>query len=141
REAVLRVQTALLVQRFQLRQLVPVRFDKGLLIGRDVLLQRQWLILRRVRKALQRRLDLLDRDMQTGGNQGQIGVEILLLLAQQVAAYRRIVVDDDAAFAVENLAPRREHRDPPSAVLLRQHAIAGRAQYLQTPQPDRPHQQ
>ena len=45
----------------ELRKLIPVRLDERLLILRDILLQRNRLILRRSLEPLERRLDLLDR--------------------------------------------------------------------------------
>ena len=81
-EPILRIQPPLLIQRLQLRQLIPVRCNERLLIRRNVLLQWNRLILRRILKVPQRRLDLLQWNMQSLRNQRQIRIQILLLLAQ-----------------------------------------------------------
>ena len=70
---------------------------------------------------------------------GRSACEILDLLAQQEAGDRGIVVDDDAAFAVEDLAARREHGNLADAVGLGQHAVVLGAEDLQTPQPGGEH--
>jgi hypothetical protein len=59
-EAVAGIEAALLVEGFELGQLVAVGLDEGLLVGGDVLLQRDGLVLGRGGVAAQRGLDLLD---------------------------------------------------------------------------------
>ena len=61
REAVPGIQPPLRVHGLEFRQLVAVGFDEGLLILRDVLLQRDRLVLRRASEAPKAGLDLLNR--------------------------------------------------------------------------------
>ncbi len=76
RKSILRIQPPLRIQRLQLRQIIPMRRNKRLLIRRNVLLQRNRLILRRILKVPQRRLDLLQRNMQSLRNQRQIRIQL-----------------------------------------------------------------
>ena len=70
---------------------------------------------------VQRGLQLLEVQVEPLGNQRQIGVDVVVLFANQEAGNRRIVVDDEAVLAVEKLAARRQHRHLADAVLLGQH--------------------
>ncbi len=140
-EAVIRIQPPLLVKRFELRQIVAVRGDKRLLVRRDVLLQRNRLILRRRLVMPYGRLNLLDGHMQPARDERQVLLQMRLAFAQQEAADRRIVVDDDAAFAIEDAAARRKHRNLANAILLSQHAVVRRAEHLHAPQARAQHQQ
>ena len=64
REAVAGVEPTLFVQGLQLGQLVPMGRNKRLLVGGDVLLERDGLIFGRYLIAAQRRLNLVDGDVQ-----------------------------------------------------------------------------
>ncbi len=141
RKAVARVQPTLLVQRIELRQLIPVRCQKGLLIRRDVLLQRNGLILGCKLKVLQNGADLLRLHVQSLCNQRHVLLYGAHLLAQQVAGDRRVVVDNDPAFPVQDASPRGQHRHLAHPVLLRQHTVLRRPEHLQPPKPDPQHQQ
>ncbi len=96
-----RIQPPLLVQRLKLRQLVAVRLNKSLLVWRNVLFQRDGLVLGRGLKTANRGLNLLHRNVQPLRDQWQIGIQILDLLPQQITRDRRIVVDQQTAFAVK----------------------------------------
>ena len=133
-EAVTRIEAALLFHRLQLGQLGEVRFYEGLLVGRDVLLERDGLVLGRVLIVAQRGLDLIDGNMQARRNKREVRFQILLLVAQQIAADGRIVVDDDAAFAIKDATARRKNRHLAYAVLLGQYRVAGGAEDLEPPQ-------
>src|SRR5580698_8305062 len=95
------IEPALLFDRFELRKLIAMRLDKFLLIRRDVLLQRQRLVLRRGAVFLENAVDLVDRHIQTTRNHRQIGHIVMALLAHQKTGNRRIVVDQQSPFAVE----------------------------------------
>ena len=118
RKAIPRVQPPLLFQQFQVRQLVTVRLDKGLFVRRNVRLQRNRLILRRVLKVAQSLLHLLHRQVQAVRNHAHLGVGVLHLLAHQEARHRRIVVDQQPAFPVQQFAPRCKNRHLVHAVCL-----------------------
>jgi hypothetical protein len=120
-KAVARIEPPFLVDRFQLRQLIPVRLNKRLLIRRNILLDGNRLVPRRQPEAMQRSLQLVEVQIQPLGNQRQVGVDIPVLLANQEAGDRRIVVHQQPAVAIQQLAPRRQHRHLANAVLLRQH--------------------
>ena len=133
-EAVFGVEPALLVQRFELGQLVAVRFNEGLLVWGDVLLERDGLILGRGGKTLQRRFHGFGRQIEPTRNERDFHRGIVHLLAQQVAGGRRIVVDQQAAFAIEQPPARRKHRHLADAVLLGKRAVVVGIEHLQTPQ-------
>ncbi len=134
-KAVARIEPALLVDGFQLRQLVAVRLNEGLLVRRDFLLDGDGLIARGGAEVLHGGAQLVEIEIKAARNHGQIGIDVVVLLAHQEAGNRRIVVDDQAVFAVEELAARRQHGHLANAVLLREHAEVGSAQHLQAPQP------
>ena len=50
---------------------------------------------------------LVEIEVQAAGDQRQIGVDVVVLLADQEAGDGGIVVDDEAVFAVEELAARQ----------------------------------
>ena len=120
----------------ELGQLRSVRFDEGQLVGRDVVLQEQRLISRHRGHALQAGAQLVGRNVQPGGDLVGVGLQIAVLIAQQQHRERRIVVDDDAAFAVEDLAARRQDGNLLDAVLFGQRAVVIAARDLQAPQPE-----
>ena len=120
------IEAALLVEGFELGELVAVGGDEGLLVGRDVLLERNGLVLGRDLEAAEGGLNLLDGDVQAAGDERQVGVEVFDLLAEEVAGDGGIVVDEEAAFAVEEAAARGEHGHLADAVGLRQHAVVRR---------------
>ena len=64
---------------------------------------------------------------------GNVGLKIFGLLAQQEAGDGGVVVDQDTALAVEDLAARGEHGQLADAIGVGEHAIAVRAENLQTP--------
>src|SRR5208283_3265311 len=84
--------------------------------------------------AVQRGVQLIQFKIQAARNQRQIGVDILVLLANQKTGYGRVVVDNDAVFSVEELAARGQDRFLADAILLGQHAVVGYVQHLQAPQ-------
>ncbi len=128
REAVARIKAALLLHRVQLGQLVLVRLDELLFVRRDVLLQRQRLVFWGGAVLLQDGVDLIDGHIQSAGDQRQIRVDVVALLADQEAGDGGVVVDDQTAFAVEDLAPRREDRAPCGCDWLRPaHGSSGRS--------------
>ncbi len=135
-ESVARIQAAVNGDGVELGQLRFVRFDEGQLVGSDVVLEEQRLISRHSGHALQAGAQLVGGDVQPSGNLVGIGLEIAVLIAQQQHGERRIVVNDDAAFAVEDLAARRQNGDLLDAVLLGQRAVVIVARYLQAPQPE-----
>ena len=113
-----------------------MRFDEGQLVGRDVVFQEERLISGHRGHALQARAQLIGRHVQPGGDLVGIGVQVAVLIAQQQHGERRIVVDDDAAFAVEDLAARRQDGDLLDAVLFGQRCVVIAARHLQAPQPE-----
>ena len=115
-EAVARIEAALLVEGFELGEFVAVGVDEGLLVGGDVLLERDGLVLGRELEAAQRGLNLLDGDVQAGGDERQVGVEVFDLLAEEVAGDGGVVVDEEAAFAVEEAAAGSEDGNLADAV-------------------------
>ena len=111
-EAVAGVEAALLVEGFELGELVAVGGDEGLLVGGDVLLERDGLVLGRGLEAAEGGLDLLDGDVEALGDEREVGVEVLDLLAEEVAGDGGVVVDQQAAFAVEEACPAGRGRGP-----------------------------
>ena len=133
REAVARVEAALVVDGLQFGQLVAMGLDEGLLILGNVLLQRDGLVLGLAGIASQSSLNLLDGKVQAAGDERNVGLEVFDLVAQQVAGDRGVVIDQDAAFAVEDLAARGAHRLLAHAVGLRQLPVVVHAQHLEAP--------
>ncbi len=83
---------------------------------------------------LQARAQIVRLHVQAGGDLVGIGVDVALLVAQQQHRERRIVIDDDAAFAVENLAARRQDGHLLDAVFFGEIAVVVVARDLQPPQ-------
>jgi len=141
RKAVPRVKPPLHVNGFQLGQLVAVRLDEGLLVGADVLLDGNRLVMGCGPVAFQRGAQLVQIEVQPAGNQRQVGVHIAVLLADQKTGDRGVVVHQQVPIAVEELAAGGQHRNLANAVLLGELTIRLRAQHLQPPQSGRQHQQ
>ena len=62
-----------------------MRFDESLLVGGDVLLDGNGLILRRGAEAAKRGLQLVKVKMKALCDEGEIGVDVMALLAHQEA--------------------------------------------------------
>ena len=135
-ESVLGIQAAMNRDDVEFRQVGAVRFDERQLVGRDVVFQEQRLVSRNRGHALQARAQFVRRNVQARCDLVGIGVEVAVLIAQQQHGERGIVVDDDAAFAVQNLAARREDGDLLDAVLFGQRGVVIAARDLQAPQPE-----
>ena len=106
-KAVAGIEPALLVDGFQLGQLVAVGLDEGLLVGGDVLLDGDGLVAGRGPVAAQGGAQLLQIEIQPAGDQRQVGVHVAVLLADQEAGDGGVVVHDQPVLAVEELAARR----------------------------------
>ncbi len=72
--------------------------------------------------------------MESLGDERQIGVEVLHLLAEEVAGDGGIVVDEEAAFAVEDLAARSEDGDLADAVGFGERTEAFGVEHLEAPE-------
>jgi hypothetical protein len=107
-EAVAGVEATLIVKGFEFGELVSVGGDESLLIGGDVLLERNGLVLGGYFVVAEDGVDLIHRNMEALGDEGQIGIEIFDLFAKQEAGDGGIVVDEEAAFAVEELSAGSE---------------------------------
>ena len=132
--AVTGIEAPLFFERVEFGQLVLVRLDEGDFVGRHVLLDGDGLVAGLETIVAQRGAKLVEVEVQAFGDQRQVGVDVVALLANEEAGGRRIVVDDQAALAIEELAARCHHGNFADAVLLCQHAEAVRAQHLQAPQ-------
>ena len=119
-KAVARIKPPLLVDRVQLRQLVAMGLNKRLLVGGNVLLDGNRLVARRGAVTAQCGAQLLQIQMQSLRNQRQIGIHVVVLLADQEARNGWVVVHHQPVLAVEELAARRQHRFLANAVLLGQ---------------------
>ena len=86
----------------------------------------------------QRGAQLFEIEVQALRDHGQVGVDVLVLLANQEAGDGRVVVDQQAVFAVKELAAGGQDGHLADAVLLGQFAEVARAQHLQPPQIRRP---
>ena len=75
-ETVAGIEASLFLDGFQLGQLIGMGGDEGLHVRRDVLQQRNGLILRLMAIAQQNRLQLIHLHMQTIRDQGQVSVKI-----------------------------------------------------------------
>ena len=84
-EAVAGVEPALLFEGFELGQLVAMGFDEGLLVGGDVLLERDGLEPGCESEVAKGRFDLLDRHVEPFGDHGQVGGKVPDLVAQEIA--------------------------------------------------------
>ena len=125
-EAALGIQAAMHRDDVEFRQVGAVRLDEGKFVRRDVVFQKQRLVARDRRHALQARAQFVGRNVQSFGDLVGIDFEIAVLVAQQQHGERGVVVNDDAAFAVEQLAARREDGDLLDAVLFGQRAGSNR---------------
>src|SRR5664279_3747290 len=139
-ESVAGIEAAVNGDGVELGQLRFVRFDKGQLVGSDVVFEEQRLIARHSGHALQAGTQLVGGNVQSGGDLVGVYLEIAVLIAQQQHGERGIVVNDDAAFAVKDLAARRQNGDLLDAVLFGQGAVVIAARHLQAPQPEGQHQ-
>ena len=111
-----------------------MRSDKRLLVGRNVLLQRNRLIIRRYLEPSQRRMNLVDGNVKSLRDKRQIRLQVLDLLPQQIARNRRVIVDQQPPLAIKKLAPRSKNRNLANPVCLRKRPEVLRVQHLQTPQ-------
>jgi hypothetical protein len=68
------------------------------------------------------------------GDEGQVGVEILHLFAEEVAGDGRVVVDEEAAFAVEELAAGGEDGDLADTVGFGERTETFGVEYLEAPE-------
>ncbi len=116
RKAVAGVEAALLVEGLEFGEFVAMGGDEGLLVRGDVLLEGDWLVLGRDLKVAEGGLDLVDGDVKALGDEGQVGVEVFDLFAEEVAGDGGIVVDEQAAFAIEEFAARGEDGNLADAV-------------------------
>ena len=112
-----------------------MRFDEGLLVGGDVLLDGNGLVAGSRSITPQGRAQLIQVKIQAAGDEGKIGVDVAILFADQEAGDRRIIVDHEAVFAVEELAARGQNRHFANAILLGQDLEILGAKHLQPPKP------
>ncbi len=140
-ETVAGVEAALLVAGFELGQLVAVRLDEGLLVGGDVLLERDGLVLGRGGVAPEDGFERVERDVQAAEMRGQVDRGVLDLLAQQVGVGAGVIVDQQPAFAVEDASARGEHGLLADAVGFGEHAVVVGAEHLQVPKAEHEHDQ
>ena len=117
-KAIARIEAALLVDGLEFGQFVAVGFDEGLLVGGDVLLDGDGLVAGRGAEMAKRGAELVKIEVEAVGDQGQVGVDVVALLADQEAGDGWVVVDQQAAVAVEELAARRQDGNLADAVLL-----------------------
>src|SRR6185437_216930 len=136
RESVLGIQPTLLVNGLQLRHLVGVRRNKFLLVRRNVLLQRNRLVLGCKAILPQQRVNLIYRHVQPARNQRKVRRDFVRLVAHQKAGNRRVVIHQQTSLAVKNLTTGCQNRDFADAIRLRQRVIILPAHNLQAPQPE-----
>ena len=108
--------------------------DEGLFVGRDVLLDWDGLVAGRRAKVLKRGLELVEIEVQTLRDERQVGIEVLVLFANEEAGDRGIVIDEQAAIAVQQLAARSHDGLLADAVFLGQLLEVRSAEDLQPPQ-------
>jgi hypothetical protein len=132
-EAVAGVESALLVECLEFGELIAVGSDEGLLVGSDVLLERDGLVFGGYLKAADCGLDLLDGDVEACGDERQVGVEIFDLFSEQVTGDGRVVVDEEAAIPVEELAAGGKDGDFTDPVGFGERAEAFGVEHLKAP--------
>ena len=98
-------------------------------------------ILGRERVVGQRALQLLRGHVQPTGNQGKVSPQVAARFANQEAGDGGVIVHQQTAFAIEQLAPRRQDGHLADTVLLRQGAVVLRSDHLQPPQAGEQYQQ
>ncbi len=130
-EAVAGVEAALLVEGFEFGELVAMGGDEGLLVRGDVLLERDGLVLGASLEAAKSGLDLVGWEVEAGGDQRSIGVDVFDLVAEEIAGDGGIVIDEKAAFAVEEAAARREDRNLADAIGLSEDAVVAGSEDLE----------
>ncbi len=133
-EAVAGIEAALLVNGFEFGELVAVGLNEGLLVRRDLSLDGDGLIAGRGAVMAERGLKLLEIEVEAAGDDGQIGVDVVVLLANQEAGDGRIVVNEETALAIEELAAGGEDWLLANAVLLGEQAEVLSAEDLHPPQ-------
>jgi hypothetical protein len=133
-ETVARIQPPVRHDGFKFGKLVLVRLDERQFVGRDVFLQENRLVLRHRGEAPDALPHFLGIQMQPLRNGVRVRVQIARRIAQQERGKRRIVIDNDAAFAIQDFAPRRQNRHIANAVLLRQQCVLIAVHHLQPPQ-------
>ena len=133
-ESVARIEAALFLNGVELRQLVFVGLDEFFLVGRDVLAEGERLIFGREFVALEDRVDLVGGHVETAGDEGQVGGDVVALFADEEAGDGRIVIDNEAIFAVENFAARGEDGDFADAIGFSEGVVILTADDLEPPQ-------
>ncbi len=133
-KAVAGIQPPLFVDGLQLGQLVAMSLDERLLVGGYVQLDGEGLVAGRGAIAAQHGAQLLQIEVEALGDQGQIGVHVAALLANQKAGDRRVVVHHQPALAIEEFAAGGEHGLLADAVLLGLEPEVLRVQDLKPPQ-------
>ena len=129
------IEAPLFVDRLQFRQLVAVCLDERPLVVRNVLLDGDRLVAGRGAIAAKSGAQLLQIQTQALGDERQIGIDVLVLLANQKAGGGGVVIHHQAAFAIEQLAARRPAPALCGCGFARPAAEVVGSQHLQTPQP------
>jgi hypothetical protein len=136
REAVTGVKTSLLIEGFEFGEFVAVGGDECLLVGSDVLFERDRLVAGGDLVVAEDGVNLVDGEVKTLRDERQVGIEVLDLFAEKVAGNGGIVVDEEASLAVEELAARSEDGHLSDAVGLGERPEVVGVDYLKAPEPD-----
>jgi len=108
-------------------------FDEGLFVWCYVLFEWNWLVFGLELEAFYVGFDLIRGDVEAGGDEWDVGIDVVGLFAEEEAGDGGIVVDNDAAFAVEELAAGGEDGDLTDAVLFGEGAVVIFVEYSQAP--------
>jgi hypothetical protein len=108
--------------------------DEGLFVRGNVLLEGNGLVLGGILIAANGGLDLLDGDVEPLGNEGQVGVEVFHLFAEEIAGDGGVIVHKEATFAVEELATGGENGDFADTVGFGERTEAFGIEHLKAPE-------
>ena len=136
-KSILRIEAPVHGDGVELRELRAMRFDPGQLVGRNVVFHKQRLVSGVRGNALDTGVEFLRIEMETVGDQVNVGKEIAMLVAQHEHGERRIVIDDDPSFAIEDFAARREDRNLLDTILFGERRVVVVARDLEAPQTER----
>ena len=134
-KSVARIKPPVGHDHIQLGQLAAVRLYKRQLVGCEIVLQRHRTEFGLSGEAPHPVLNLFHGHVQSGGDHRHVLVQIAGIVPQQQRRERWVVIHQQPAFAVINLAARRQDRHRTNAVVFCLGIVFFAAGNLQLPQP------
>ena len=133
-ESVAGIEPAVHGDGVEFGQLIAVRFDEGKFVGRNVFFEIDGRILRHANEVADFLPHRVFGHVQALRDEWRVGGEVAGGVAHHQHGGGRIVIDDEAAFAVDNLAARREQRNFADAVVFGLRDVVIAVRNLQAPE-------